>query len=208
MTTTPSRRLGARAALLVLPLVGLLGATAAPAQATPDRGTAPLGCRGETVDRNAEIRYRAETVIDAPLSRIWDLQTDVERWPSWQKPVTGAKRLDHGPLRPRSQFRWTTPAPPTPTTPGTTLVITSTVRQVQRQECLRWTGPAIGERLSIDQGVHVWTFTRVRGGVLVRTEETWTGAQVETDVPTATYYLGEGLKAWLADLKTAAESRS
>lgn len=41
----------------------------------------------------------------------------------------------------------------------------------------------------------------------VHTEETWTGAQVEADVRTATAALGAGLAAWLRDLKSAAETR-
>ena len=41
--------------------------------------------------------------------------------------------------------------------------------------------------------------------MLVRTEETWTGAQVEADVATSTAYLGYGLEAWLTDLRTVAE---
>jgi hypothetical protein len=40
----------------------------------------------------------------------------------------------------------------------------------------------------------------------VHTEESWTGAQVEADVPTATAALGAGLERWLRDLKTAAEA--
>ncbi|MGO4422378.1 hypothetical protein AB4Z54_27660, partial [Streptomyces sp. MCAF7] len=69
-------------------------------------------------------------------------------------------------------------------------------------------GPAIGEGLRIDEGVHLWTFTKVKGGVRVHTEETWTGAQVESDVPTATAALGAGLEVWLRDLKTTAEARA
>ncbi|MBI0380706.1 hypothetical protein JBE27_31685, partial [Streptomyces albiflaviniger] len=88
----------------------------------------------------------------------------------------------------------------------TTLTITSTVHQLKRDSCIRWSGPAIGEGLRIDEGVHVWTFTKVRGGVRVHTEETWTGDQVEADVPTATEALGQGLEAWLSDLKTTAEA--
>ena len=29
------------------------------------------------------IEVRNETVIPAPVERVWDLLTDVERWPSW-----------------------------------------------------------------------------------------------------------------------------
>jgi uncharacterized membrane protein len=167
-----------------------------------------VSCGGHGVDPEAKIRYRTEAVINAPLHTIWRLQTDVERWPAWQGPVATSKRLDAGKLRPGSRFRWTTPVLETPNTPATTLVITSTVRQLQQDRCIRWTGPAVGEGLTIDNGVHVWTFTKVRGGVLVRTEETWTGAQVEADVASSTAYLGAGLETWLTELKAAAEART
>lgn len=194
------------AALTVsLAVAGLLGTAVPYAQAAQHSDMSV--CRGEGVDPTARIRYRADVVIDAPLSTIWKLQTDVEKWPSWQAPVLTNERLDHGPFRKGSRFRWTTPAPATPTTPATTLEITSTVRQFQRGACILWNGPAIGEGLRIDEGVHLWRFEKVEGGVRVHTEETWTGAQVEADVPTATAALGWGLEAWLRDLKVAAEAR-
>ncbi|ACZ87481.1 SRPBCC family protein [Streptosporangium roseum] len=167
-----------------------------------------LQCRGKGVDPTAKIRYRTKILIKAPLSTVWKLQADVERWPTWQKPITSMKRLDPGPLRKHSRFRWTTPVPATPVSPPTTLVITSTVRQLQHHTCIRWTGPAIGKGLRIDRGVHVWTFTEVKGGVLVRTEETHAGDQIETNVPLATDFLGKGLEAWLKDLKNTAEARA
>ncbi|MFD7118905.1 SRPBCC family protein [Streptomyces sp. NPDC059892] len=202
------RSTGVRAALFTVPLVvaGVLGTAAAPAMATPHPGK-PLTCRGEGVDPEALVRARTETVINAPLSTIWKLQTDVESWPSWQPHVETVERLGHGPFRKGSAFRWTTPIPPNPATPATSLEITSTVEQLKRDSCIRWTGPAIGEGLRIN-GVHVWNFTKVKGGVLVRTEETHTGAQVEADVPTATKILADGLEGWLDDLKTAAEARA
>ncbi|MET8743874.1 SRPBCC family protein [Streptomyces sp. NPDC004728] len=197
-----------RAALFTVPLAvaGVLGIAAVPTGATPHLDK-PLTCRGEGVDPGARVHARAETVIHAPLSTVWKLQTDVERWPSWQTPVKSMERLDHGPLRKGSTFRWTTPVPPNPSTPATSLDITSTVEQLRRNSCIRWTGPAIGEGLRID-GVHVWRFTKVDGGVLVRTEETHTGEQVDADVPTATKILREGLEGWLGDLKTTAEARA
>ncbi|MFI6775062.1 SRPBCC family protein [Nocardia sp. NPDC050412] len=201
-----TRRRG-RAALIGIALTAaILGTTARPALADgPTADATPLTCDGAGIDPAAPIHYRTEILINAPLDTIWNLQTDVERWPSWQKPVTSMKRLDSGPLQAGSQFRWTTPAPATATTPATTLTITSTVRQLQPERCIRWSGPAIGDGMRIDGGIHVWTFTPMEGGVLVRTEENWNGAQVEADVPTSTHFLGAGLEAWLADLRTAAE---
>nr|WP_042197715.1 SRPBCC family protein [Kibdelosporangium sp. MJ126-NF4]CEL23131.1 putative polyketide cyclase /reductase [Kibdelosporangium sp. MJ126-NF4]CTQ90269.1 putative polyketide cyclase /reductase [Kibdelosporangium sp. MJ126-NF4] len=208
-TRSPRRSARLRAALVSIPLTaaGMLGTAAAtPAQAatSPDS----LTCQGKGINPTAQLHHRTETLIKAPMSTVWRLHTAVEGWPSWQKPVTSMKRLDPGPLRKGSRFRWTTPAPPTPTTPETTLVITSTVQQAQQNKCIRWTGPAIGNGLRIDEGVHVWTFTKVRDGVLVRTEESWTGAQIEADPATAIKYLAPGLDAWLADLKKVAEARS
>lgn len=210
--TTPSSNRLATAVAISLATTGLLATAALPAQAAPaeSRPThrAALTCRGEGVDPAAQIRYTTDTVINASIETIWKLQTDVERWPAWQSTVLSSERLEPGRLREGSAFRWTTPAPATPTTPETTLEITSTVRQLKHHKCLRWTGPAVGEGLRIDEGVHVWTFERVKGGgVRVRTEETWTGEQVEADVPLATEVLGMGLEGWLADLKAAAEAR-
>ncbi|MFF7641903.1 SRPBCC family protein [Streptomyces canus] len=188
-----------------LAVVGVLASTAPVAQAA-HQGE-PSRCGGRGVDAGAGIRYESDVVIKAPLSTVWKLQTDVEHWPAWQPPVLTAERLDPGRLAKGSRFRWTTPAPATPTTPATTLGITSTVQELRRHDCVLWSGPAVGEGLRIDEGVHLWTFRKVRGGVHVHTEETWTGAQVESDVPTATAALGAGLEAWLHDLRLAAEGR-
>lgn len=194
-----------RSALLAVPLAAAALFAAAPANAaTPS----PLTCRGQGIDPAAQLHHRTETFVKAPVNTVWKVQTGVAGWPDWQAAVTSAKRLDPGPLHPGSRFRWTTPAPATPSSPATTLVITSTVQQVQPERCIRWTGPAIGDGLRIDRGVHVWTFTPARGGVVVRTEESWTGAQIEADPATAIQYLAPGLDLWLADLKTAAEARA
>ncbi|MFJ4201818.1 SRPBCC family protein [Streptomyces sviceus] len=188
-----------------LAVAGVLASTAPVAQAA--HHGEPSRCGGRGVDAGARIHYESDVVIKAPLSAVWKLQTDVERWPTWQPPVLTAERLDPGPLAKGSRFRWTTPAPATPTTPATTLGITSTVQELRRHDCVLWSGPAVGEGLRIDEGVHLWTFRKVRGGVRVHTEETWAGAQVEADVPTATAALGAGLEAWLHDLRSTAEGR-
>ncbi|MFC9290103.1 SRPBCC family protein [Streptomyces sp. NPDC057052] len=193
----------------------MLGTTTAPAAesarstpSAPARTAHRDGCRGQGVDDSALIRYESDIVIDAPMSTVWKLQTDVERWPSWQPSVSGSERLDTGPLRRGSRFHWTTPVPATPTTPATALGITSTVQEIRQGHCVLWRGPAVGEGLRVDEGVHLWTFTKVGGGVHVHTEETWTGSQAEADVPTATAALGRGLETWLRDLEATAEARS
>ncbi|QFU92004.1 SRPBCC family protein [Amycolatopsis sp. YIM 10] len=187
---SPRRRI---AALVAVPLA-LLGATAMPAQAAAGRGPASLTCQGRGVDPAAEARHRAEIFIQAPLRTVWGLHTDVEGWTSWQKPAAPmtVERLDHGPLRRGSRFQANIEVPPAK------VVITSTVGQRRHGKCVRWTGPADGPGYHID-GVHVWNFVKVRGGVLVRTEETHRGAQADPNSDM-------GLETWLHDLKTTAEA--
>ncbi|AIG74098.1 MULTISPECIES: SRPBCC family protein [Amycolatopsis] len=203
---------GKRAALLTIPLAiaGVLGVTA-PAQAAPTHHTKPasLTCQGKGIDRSAKVHYRTETFVKAPLRTIWNLQTDVEAWPSWQNPAIPVtmKRLDDGPLRKHSRFQWTIPVPPGMPYPPGDVTIVSTVRQLQPGKCLRWTGPLDGPGGMHIDGVHVWNFVKVPGGVIVRTEESHTGPQVDKDVPGSTAMLGQGLEIWLKDLKKAAEHR-
>ncbi|MGY2062389.1 SRPBCC family protein, partial [Nocardia gipuzkoensis] len=167
---------------LALTVAGALAAAAPVVQAAPIRAQqfGAAQCQGEGTDPAALVRYRADIMIDAPLQTVWDTQTDVAGWPSWQQPVLSMVRIDDGrPLQPGSQFRWTTPGPATATTAATVMDITSTVRRIDDRRCILWSGPAIGAGVRIDEGVHLWTFTEVPGGVAVHTEETWTGAQAE-----------------------------
>ncbi|WP_241682912.1 hypothetical protein [Actinomadura sp. J1-007] len=133
----------ARTALLTVPLaLGVLSAVAAPAgaatasaktaEAATSAGAATsaeaatsvgaasrhgksLTCRGEGVDPNARVRYRTQTVINAPLKTIWRLQTDVERWPAWQSPSTpsnASTTAASGRARRSGGRPWRRPPPP------------------------------------------------------------------------------------------------
>ena len=51
----------------------------------------------------ADFRYVVE--IQAPLSRVWTVLLDVERWPQWTTSVTRVKRMEVGPLTLGSRTR-------------------------------------------------------------------------------------------------------
>lgn len=44
------------------------------------------------------MRFATSVEIGAAPERIWQVLTDVERWPEWTASVRGAQRLDDGPF--------------------------------------------------------------------------------------------------------------
>ena len=143
------------------------------------------------INAGAPVITRDEILIDAPVQTIWEIQTDVAGWPSWQPDVDGAQA--DGPLAVGSVFRWQTAG----------LDITSTVEEVDAPHRIVWGGPAQGI-----VAVHVWTFDPQDDGVLVRTAESWEGDPVTAQPETMQGALDQSLRAWLENLKRTAEDRA
>lgn len=142
------------------------------------------------IDDNAPVTVRVSTTINAPLSLVWDLHTDIAGWARWNASV---ERIEFaGPLAPGASFRWLTHG----------LDITSTIFQVVTGERIVWGGPANG----ID-GIHVWALEEHDGVVTVRTEESWSGAVVEAQPVQLRQALEQSLTDWLHCLKSEAEKR-
>ncbi|MEV0530928.1 SRPBCC family protein [Kitasatospora sp. NPDC050463] len=143
------------------------------------------------IDERAPVITRTGILIHAPLHTIWKIQTDLENWPTWQPNVESMAKDTPGRLRPGSVFRWSTEG----------LDITSTVKQVDPGRRLVWGGPAQGIT-----AVHVWTFTPTPDGVLVHTEESWTGEPVTANQAVLQAALDNSLHHWVTNLKHEAEA--
>ena len=141
------------------------------------------------VDRAAPVLAHHEIDIEAPLERVWGLHTDVAGWPGWQTEITEA-RID-GPFEPGTWFDWTSYG----------FSVTSTVYDLAERARVLWGGTSGGIT-----GVHEWLFMDTPGGVHVTTIESFAGEPVEADTPGMQTLLDTSLIAWLAHLKTAAES--
>ncbi|MET8625865.1 SRPBCC family protein [Kitasatospora sp. NPDC004669] len=141
-----------------------------------------------TIDETAPVIVRLSTVIDAPLTTVWELHTDIAAWPTWNTDVDQAEL--NGPLAPGNSFSWRTHG----------LDITSTVRELVPGERIVWGGPANGI-----EGIHVWTFERNGDQVTARTEESWSGAPVEAAADDLGKALHDSLQTWLSRLKARAE---
>lgn len=101
-----------------------------------------------------------------------------------------AARFD-GVLQPGAAFNWEKGG----------LKIISTVLELTPMHRIVWTGPAQG----ID-AVNVWELTAAAQGVLVHTEESWSGDVVRTNTPSLRPILNGALQDWLTRLKTTREA--
>ena len=143
------------------------------------------------INADAPVISRHEITIAAPIQTIWDIQTDVDGWPSWQPDVDGAQA--EGPLAPGSVFRWQAAG----------LDITSTVEEVDAPHRIVWGGPAQGI-----VAVHVWTLEERDGDVLVQTAESWEGEPIAAQPDAVQAALDGSLRNWLDNLKRTAEGRA
>jgi hypothetical protein len=192
MRTLTAAKLAAVTTALVLAASGTATALTDDKPAGPTAALA-AHCGDAQIDRTAPVITRDSILVNAPLQTIWKVQTDVEKWPTWQPNVVVVVKDTPGHLRPGSVFRWTTEG----------LDITSTVKKVEHGKCLAWGGPAQGIT-----AIHVWTFTPTRDGVLVHTEESWTGAPVVANQTALQAALDNSLHNWVNNLKHEAEARA
>ncbi len=149
-------------------------------------------CGTQTIDLNAPVISSTDVLIEAPIEEVWAIHTDLAAWPSWNQKISYVKLLEGGPLRVGSRFQWENGG----------LRIASTVLALNRNRCTLWGGPGGGIN-----GVHLWTFTPVKGGTLVHTEESWSGAIAAQDPKRAKSLLDKSLASGANDLKKVAEAR-
>jgi hypothetical protein len=143
------------------------------------------------INEDAPVISRDEILIEAAIESVWEIQTNVAEWPSWQPEVNSAEA--EGPLEVGSAFRWQTAG----------LDITSTVEEIDPPRRIAWSGAAQGI-----VAVHVWTFEPWNEGTFVRTAESWEGEPVTANVETLQGALDGSLRAWLENLKRVAEEQA
>lgn len=143
------------------------------------------------INEEAPAIVRKEIGIRAAPETVWAVHTNIDAWPSWHPDITRAAL--QGPLEPGSTFTWKSG-------PGS---ITSTLEVVEPPRLVTWTGKAVGAR-----AIHVWRFEPTGDGTRVLTQESIEGWPVTLLKGFFRRTLDRSLDAWLAGLKTKAETQA
>ena len=143
----------------------------------------------KSIDTKAPLFARKELFINAPVEKVWNIQTDIEGWPEWQSDITSANL--HGELAAGTTFNWK----------ASGLGIVSTLHTVNPKNEIGWTGASLGMF-----AVHNWTFQRQDNGTLVITEESLSGWLAGLFKLFDKNFLGKSLEASLQKLKTRVEN--
>lgn len=145
------------------------------------------GCAAEPISSKG-IHAKATIIINAPMSRVWQLITQIDKWSEWN-PFVQFSTL-HGNVSKGSIFIWKSGG----------FTITSTLQEVQHFKRLTWSGIAFGTK-----AFHIWDFEESDQGVVVYTEETFDGWLPRLMTGMMQKKLEETLPKWLGSLKSAAE---
>lgn len=140
------------------------------------------------IDTNAPAFARKEIVIHAPVEKVWQVQSDIEQWSTWQPNIATAK-LD-GDLKVGATFRWKVQG----------LSITSRLHTVEPCHRIGWTGVALGMF-----AIHNWRFEARGSDTLAITEESLSGWLTRLMKFFDPHFLEKSLEATLLRLKTKAE---
>ncbi|MBJ6763659.1 SRPBCC family protein [Myxococcaceae bacterium JPH2] len=144
------------------------------------------------IDRAAPVIVAEEIHIAASPSRVWELLTDIDRWPTWNPDISTA--VLSGPVAVGASFRWTTAG----------LAIVSTFGEVEVGKRLGWSGDTQGIT-----GVHVWNLEPGDAAgrtCVVRTQESWNGTGVRESADALRGMLSAAITSWLGHLRARAEA--
>lgn len=143
----------------------------------------------KSIDTNAPLFARREIFINAPVEKVWNIQTDIESWPEWQSDITSVTL--QGKLTGGTTFKWK----------ASGLNITSVFHTVNPKNEIGWTGVSLGM-----SAIHNWTFKEQDNGTFVTTEESLSGWLASLFRVFDKNFLEKSLEASLQKLKTRVDN--
>jgi len=142
------------------------------------------------VSREAPAIGVAETFMKASIETVWQVLSDFEGWPNWNKSVL--KIQLNGPVKAGTSFVWVA---------GGSKIV-SKLEEIDAPNRLAWSGKTFGIR-----AVHVWKFAQEDEGTYVHTEESFEGLIARLFPGLMKKILAKALDQTIMALKAEAESR-
>jgi uncharacterized protein YndB with AHSA1/START domain len=143
------------------------------------------------INQSAPVIAHEQLRIAADVQTVWDVLSDIEHWPRWNKAVRAMSL--HGPVVSGTSFDWKAG-------PGT---IKSRIAEVDAPNRIVWTGVTFGIR-----AVDAFSFEESDGGTLVRQGESWEGLPARLFRSRMERTLRSSLRDGLLALKAEAERRA
>ena len=141
------------------------------------------------INPNAPVKSSDIIEINAPIDSVWQVLTQINKWPSWQKDVTEANLL--GELKEGTQFKWKAGG----------LSFNSKIHTIVPKHMFGWTGKTIGA-----SAIHNWTFEDKGNKTIVKVEESLQGVFPRLLGGYFQRNLDTGVKTNLEELKIASEA--
>ena len=142
----------------------------------------------QSINQNAPVKCAKQILIDARPELVWNVLTDIVKWPGWNKDISYA--MLNGPLQPGTTFDWKT---------GGTK-IHSTLHTVEPRSYFGWTGKTFGIF-----AIHNWTLIKESGQTRVTVEESLEGFLASVFKGSFNKVLEKGMQSWLEMLKRECE---
>jgi len=145
---------------------------------------------GITIDinREAPVIAKAGIEIHAPVEQVWNLLTDIKKWPQWQSGISTTEI--YGKAEKGTTFKWESGG----------ISFESVIHTSDTYQSFGWTGTTYGA-----QATHNWTFREEEGKTFLVVEESLEGILPALFKESFRNNLETGMAKNLKELKTASE---
>lgn len=140
------------------------------------------------INKDAPVKSQSEIIIDAPTEKVWQILTNINDWPAWQKEVNESKLKAE--LAEGVEFKWKAGG----------LSFTSQIHTIDPKTKFGWTGKTFGA-----SAIHNWFFKDDGDKTIVQVEESLQGVFPRMFKRYFQRNLDNGVNQNLMDLKTASE---
>lgn len=143
-----------------------------------------------TLNEKAPVISKKSITVSAPVNVVWEVLTDINSWPAWQKNVTKSEL--QGELREGAVFKWKADG----------ISFKSKIHTNKENALFGWTGKTWGA-----YAVHNWFFSKNGDYTIVKAEESLQGVLPYLFKSYFQKNLNTGMEMQLHELKQASERK-